>query len=231
MARVVGRAGRNRETGNMLKRTFDVLWSLIGLALTALPMLILALWIKLDSRGPVFYRGLRAGRGDRPFRIFKFRTMVVDAEKIGPSATSAADPRITRPGRFLRRWKLDELPQLLNVLLGEMSFVGPRPDVQWVVDRYTDEQRQVLQLRPGITDWASIWNVDEGAVLAKAKDPDAAYLRVILPTKVALQLKYLRERSLWTDIRIICYTLVRMVWKNWTPSELAEYGRPEPVAE
>jgi lipopolysaccharide/colanic/teichoic acid biosynthesis glycosyltransferase len=189
-------------------------------------MAVLALLVKLTSPGPVLYRGVRAGRGGRPFRIMKFRTMVLDAEQRGGPSTSDDDPRVTRIGSFMRRYKLDELPQLLSVVAGSMSLVGPRPEVLSEVAEYSEEQRKVLELRPGITDWASLWNVDEGAVLAGADDPHRVYKERIQPTKLALQLKYYNERSLATDLRIIVYTVLRIVRKGWVPSELAPYGTP-----
>lgn len=209
-----------------MKRLFDILFSLSGLMVTAPLLLLLAVLIKAGSRGPVFYRGLRAGRGGKPFRIFKFRTMVVDAEKLGGPTTSGDDPRVTRIGRFMRRYKLDELPQLFNVFAGQMSFVGPRPEVLSEVAEYNYEQRKVLELRPGITDWASIWNSDEGAVLAGAADPHRAYKEWIQPTKLRLQLKYSTEQSFLVDLKIIVYTLIKLIRGEWIPKELIEFGRP-----
>lgn len=212
-----------------MKRAFDFIVACFGL-LVALPILaVMAIWIKWDSRGPVFYRGTRVGRFGLPFRIFKFRSMVVDADKIGGASTSDRDPRITHSGRFIRKFKLDELPQLINVVWGDMSLVGPRPEVQKYIDMYTPEQKQILNVRPGITDWASIWNSDEGAVLAKAADPDRAYEELILPTKIQLQLKYVREQSLITDIKIMCFTALRLLRKDWLPAELAPYGKLVPA--
>jgi lipopolysaccharide/colanic/teichoic acid biosynthesis glycosyltransferase len=209
-----------------VKRLFDFLFSLVGVVVLSPVMAVLACLVKLTSAGPVLYRGVRAGRGGRPFRIMKFRTMVVDAEKRGGPSTSDDDPRVTRIGTFMRRYKLDELPQLFSVVIGEMSLVGPRPEVLSEVAEYTEEQREVLELRPGITDWASLWNVDEGAVLAGADDPHQVYKERIQPTKLALQLKYYREHSLLTDLRIILYTVIRIVRKGWMPSELVPYGTP-----
>ncbi len=163
----------------MAKRIFDIVSSAVGLLVLSPVLLLLAITIKTGSKGPVFYRGQRAGRYGKPFRILKFRSMVTDAEQLGGSSTSDDDPRITRVGRFMRKLKLDELPQLLNVLIGEMSLVGPRPQVLDYVSRYSDEEQLVLQVRPGITDWASIWNSDEGAILAGFHDPDKAYDELI----------------------------------------------------
>ena len=206
----------------MLKRLFDLVASFVGLVLTSPLLLAIAIWIKRDSPGPVFYRGKRAGRGGKPFYIFKFRSMVTDAEKIGGPSTSDDDPRVTRSGRFIRRFKLDELSQLINVLLGNMSLVGPRPEVVDKIEELDGKYRKILELRPGITDWATIWNSDEGGVLEGAPDPDEAYERVIRPTKLRLQLHYCNTRGFWSDIKIIFHTLMRMVRKSWVPSELKD---------
>ena len=170
----------------MAKRTFDICLSLAGILVLSPLIAGLALLIKLTSPGPVLYCGVRVGRHNKPFRIMKFRSMVVDAEKIGAASTAGHDPRITGIGHFMRKCKLDELPQLFNVLFGTMSFVGPRPEVQKFVDLYTDEEQIILEMRPGITDWASIWNSDEGHVLDGAPDADAAYAELIRPTKLEL---------------------------------------------
>jgi lipopolysaccharide/colanic/teichoic acid biosynthesis glycosyltransferase/ubiquinone/menaquinone biosynthesis C-methylase UbiE len=214
------------RTTAVIQRTFDVLASAIGLAVLS-PLLIgLAVTIKRTSPGPVFYRGLRAGRSGKPFRIFKFRSMVVDAERIGGPSTSDTDPRITRIGKVMRKFKLDELPQLWNVLRSEMSLVGPRPQVPDYVARYTVEEREVLAVRPGITDWASIWNSDEGAVLAQYPDPDKAYDEIIHPTKMQLQLLYVRNANLWVDAKILVYTLLRLLNRSWMPHEIRAYPQP-----
>lgn len=191
----------------MAKRAFDLLWSLAGLALLSPLLLLVALAVKLEDGGPVFFRQVRVGRGGRTFRIWKFRTMVVDAERQGRAITVGRDPRITRVGGRLRAAKLDELPQLINVLVGEMSLVGPRPEVPRYVDLYTEAQRAVLALRPGITDLASIAYRDEGELLAGAEDPDATYLQVVVPDKIRLNLAYASGASLWTDVLVILATL------------------------
>jgi lipopolysaccharide/colanic/teichoic acid biosynthesis glycosyltransferase len=211
-----------------MKRTFDVACSALGLFFLSPFLVAIAVAIRLDSRGPILYRGVRVGRGGKPFRMMKFRTMVVDAENLGASSTAEGDPRITRMGGFLRRFKLDEFPQLINVLRGEMSFVGPRPEVQKFVDLYTEEEKVLLDLRPGITDWASIWNSDEAAALAGVEDPDAAYAEKIRPTKIALQLKYAREHTVLVDLKIILYTFLRLARRGWVPPEIREY--PSAVA-
>jgi lipopolysaccharide/colanic/teichoic acid biosynthesis glycosyltransferase len=195
----------------ILKRLFDLTASVIGLALLLPVLAILALALKLDSPGPVFYRGLRAGRFGKAFRIFKYRTMVVDAHKLGGPSSSADDPRITRMGGLLRRYKLDELPQLLNVLKGEMSLVGPRPEVVEEVLLYTAEEKGLLEVRPGITDWASIRFRNEGEILRGSSDPHAAYREKIRPEKIRLGLEYVRSRSFMTDFKIILKTLKAIV--------------------
>ncbi|HXF83478.1 MAG TPA: sugar transferase [bacterium] len=199
----------------MLKRAFDLAVSAAALLLLAPLLLLLALLIRLDSPGPVFYRGERVGRGGRTFRIFKFRTMVADAERLGGPSTADDDPRITRVGRWLRKRKLDELPQLLNVLRGEMSIVGPRPEVPQYAALMTPEERAlILSVRPGMTDWASLWDIDEGALLAGSPDPERVYLEQIRPVKIRLQLDYVRRRSLLVDLRIIGQTLAAVVGRR-----------------
>ena len=194
-----------------MKRTFDLLLAVCALVLLGPLLLLIAVLIKLDDGGPVLYRGVRIGRDGAPFRICKFRTMVVNADRLGGPSTPDDDPRITKPGRWLRRSKLDELPQLINVVKGEMSFVGPRPEVAQEVALYSDEERALLSVRPGITDWASIRFRDEGAILRGAADPHEAYRRVIRPEKMRLALEYVRTGSLATDVRILVATLRAVV--------------------
>lgn len=190
-----------------LTRTFDLLAALLGL-LVLLPFLALvAVLVKLQDGGPVFYRQERVGRGGRPFRIWKFRTMVVDADRVGKPLTVGADPRVTRVGAVLRRWKLDELPQLLNVVGGEMGLVGPRPEVPKYVAHYTEAQRAVLALRPGVTDLASIAYRNESELLAGLEDPEAHYLQVILPDKIRINLDYAARASLGRNLKVILATL------------------------
>lgn len=192
----------------MLKRVVDSLISLAALAVLLPVLAIVAAMIKLDSPGPVFYRGLRVGWRGMPFRMLKFRTMVANADRIGPPSTAADDPRITRVGRVLRRLNLDELPQFINVLLGQMSIVGPRPEVPEVVALYPEQERQaVLSVRPGITDWATLWIRDEGKRLEGSADPHRTYLEEIWPEKRRLQLEYVQRQSLGTDLKIIGLTL------------------------
>ncbi len=196
----------------MAKRTFDLLAAVLGLLLLAPVLAALAAWIRLDSSGPALFRQERVGRGGRPFRIYKFRTMVVDAPGRGPEITVGRDPRVTRAGAFLRRTKLDELPQLLNVLLGDMSLVGPRPEVPRYVALYPAATRQkVLSVRPGLTDEAAIQYADESSLLAAAVDPERAYVEQVLPRKLALYESYVDSRSLAGDIGIILRTL-RRIW-------------------
>jgi len=191
----------------MPKRLFDLFWSALGLALLSPLLLLVALAVKAEDGGPVFFRQVRIGRGGRPFGIWKFRTMVVDAERQGRSITVGQDPRITRIGRRLRATKLDELPQLLNVLVGEMSLVGPRPEVPRYVDLYTESQRAILALRPGITDLASIKYRNESELLAEAENPDETYIQVLLPDKIRINLDYAVRANLRTDFLVILATL------------------------
>jgi len=191
----------------MAKRLFDLFFSFLGLVLTSPVLVVIAALIKLGSKGPVFYRGERVGKDGKVFKIFKFRTMVVDAEKLGGSSTSNDDPRITGIGRRLRRFKLDELPQLINVFKGDMSFVGPRPEVKYYTDQFSEEEKAILSVRPGITDWASIRFSDEGGILAGHDDPDKAYEELIRPNKIRLQLEYIKRRNLWIDLKIILTTI------------------------
>ncbi len=190
-----------------MKRAFDLVLSSTGLVALC-PLLFWIAWqIEREDGGPVFYRGVRVGLHGKSFRIFKFRTMVMDAEKIGASSTSDDDPRITRIGKFLRKYKLDELPQLINVLKGDMSFVGPRPQVKWAVDLYTEEERMLLSIRPGITDYASLKFPNEGEILKGSKDPDKDYMEKIHPEKMRLSLEYVRNRTIWLDIKLILQTV------------------------
>lgn len=193
-----------------MKRICDFILALGAFILFAPIILLLGILIKIDSSGPMFYRGLRIGYKGKPFYILKFRTMVMNADKIGGPSTADDDPRITKLGKFIRKYKLDELPQLINVLMGEMSFVGPRPEVPQYVEMFTEEEKAILSVRPGITDWASIWNSDEGALLAGSEDPEKTYLEDIRPQKIQLQLKYVREHSLSIDTQILWETFLTL---------------------
>lgn len=197
----------------MLKRAFDFILSLTGLIILSPFLLLIAMAIKLESKGPVFYRGIRVGRYGKPFRIYKFRSMIQDAEKLGAASTSSADMRITRCGKYIRKFKLDEFSQLINVLIGDMSLVGPRPEVQKFVDMYTEEEKMILTLRPGITDWSSIKFHNEGEIIEASgiEDADEAYVKLIRPEKLLLQLKYAREHNMWIDISIIISTLLTIL--------------------
>ncbi|MBU0507190.1 MAG: sugar transferase [bacterium] len=197
----------------MVKRIFDLVLSSFGLIIMSPFILLFALAIKIDSKGPVFYRGVRVGRGGKSFRIYKFRSMVADAEKSGVSSTSGQDMRVTRMGNLIRKFKMDEISQLINVFLGDMSLVGPRPEVQKFVDLYNEEEKQILNARPGITDWSSIKFHNEGEIIEQSgiADADEAYAKLIRPEKLRLQLKYIRERNLWIDIKIIVATIATII--------------------
>lgn len=194
-----------------VKRLFDFCCALVGLALVCPLFLVLAVWIKLDSSGPVFFRQQRIGKGGRVFYMFKFRTMVVDAERLGKQITVANDRRITRCGAFLRAYKLDELPQLINVLKGEMSLVGPRPEVPAYVKLYDERQRQVFTVPPGLTDEASIKYRNENQLLQAAQDAERTYIEEIMPDKLRINLHYLESASLAKDLGIIVKTLYAVV--------------------
>jgi len=194
-----------------LKRAMDVVISGCALAVIWPVLLLIAVAIKIDDPGPVFYRQVRVGKNGREFRIYKFRTMVVDADKKGLAITVGRDNRITRVGRILRKTKLDELAQLINVFTGEMSFVGPRPEVPKYVNLYTPYQRQVLLVRPGITDYASIAYRNENDLLEGAEDPEKMYIEKIMPDKIELNMKYLREISPLADIRLILSTIIAVL--------------------
>jgi lipopolysaccharide/colanic/teichoic acid biosynthesis glycosyltransferase len=198
----------------MLKRLFDLVGSAVGLTLLSPVLLAVAVLIKLSDGGAIFYRGLRVGRNGVLFRVCKFRTMVVDAEHIGGPSTTADDQRVTVLGRVLRKYKIDEIPQLISVLIGDMSLVGPRPEVERYVRLMSDEERIILSVRPGLTDWATLWNSDEGAVLAGAADPEKIYLELIRPHKIRLQLEYVKNRSFWTDLVILVQTIVAIVLRT-----------------
>ncbi len=198
----------------MIKRATDIIFSVIGLLVISPLFLAIALRIWLEDGRPIFYRGERVGRFGQRFKILKFRTMVPNAEKTGGPSTADDDPRITRCGRLLRKYKLDEFPQLINVLRGEMSVVGPRPEVPFYVNLFSDEEKAILSVRPGITDWASLWNSDEGAVLAGSADPEQAYMERIRPEKIRLQLAYVRNQSLLVDLGIIAQTVLAVLTKR-----------------
>lgn len=194
-----------------MKRIFDIVASGFGLLVMSPVFLILAIWIKLDSKGPVFYRQVRVGRKNRDFRIFKFRSMRVGADKMGLITVGGHDPRVTRSGYFIRKYKLDEFPQLINVFIGDMSLVGPRPEVRKYVDLYTSEQMQVLDVRPGITSLASIRYRNENELLEKVEDSDQYYINVVMQDKLAIDLEYIRNVSFGYDIRLVFHTFWEII--------------------
>lgn len=192
----------------MLKRCFDFLAALFGLLVLSPVFIVVALWIRADSPGPIFFRQERVGRFGETFRIHKFRTMRVDAERAGLQITVGQDNRITKSGEFLRHYKLDELPQLIDVLVGSMSLVGPRPEVPRYVAVYPEDVRKiVLSVRPGITDLASIEYRHENALLGASSNPEKTYIEEVMPAKLALNCQYVKTQSLWLDIRLILKTL------------------------
>ena len=194
----------------MLKRIFDITLSLFGLILLLPFMLIIAILIKIDSKGPVFFKQIRVTKNGKEFKIFKYRTMRVGSDKYS-QITVGKDGRITKIGSFLRKYKLDEIPQLINVLIGDMSLVGPRPEVPKYVALYTDEQKEILKVRAGITDYASIEFSDENDLLASEEEPEKAYIEKIMPKKIELNKKYLSEVSILTDIKIILLTIKKIL--------------------
>ena len=189
-----------------MKRLFDIVASGLGLIVLSPLFVVLAIWIKCDSKGPVFYRQVRGGRGNKDFRIFKFRSMRVGADKGSLVTIGGHDPRVTRSGYFIRKFKFDELPQLINVLMGDMSLVGPRPEVRHYVNYWTPEQMHVLDVRPGITDPASIKFRNENELMEKAEDPEKYYIEVIMQEKIKLYLEYVEKHSFWYDLGLIFKT-------------------------
>lgn len=192
-------------------RFFDFILGLVGLVVLAPIFIVLAIWIKTDSKGPVFYKQVRVGQNGINFGLFKFRSMVVDADKKGLITVGGRDPRITRSGYFIRKYKLDELPQLINVLVGDMSLVGPRPEVRKYVNLYTDEQQKVLSAKPGITDYASIEYMDENEILGKSSDPEKTYIEDIMPEKIKYNMKYINNKNLFEYFKIIFLTVLKIV--------------------
>lgn len=194
-----------------IKRIFDITASGLGIIVLSPILLIIALMIKKESDGPVFFKQIRVGEKGKNFEILKYRTMVVDAEKLGRQITVGNDNRITNIGGFLRKYKLDELPQLINVFKGDMSLVGPRPEVPRYVEMYNEEQRKVLDVKPGITDLASIRYKDENELLGTAEDPDDMYINTIMPDKLALNLEYINKSNVFFDIYIILKTIIKCI--------------------
>lgn len=200
----------------MLKRTFDIIFSTIGLVIFIPLLLFISIIMKCSSPGPIFYRGIRSGVHGKPFRIYKFRTMVPDAEKIGGPSTALNDLRLTPIGKFLRKYKLDEIPQIINIFWGDMSFVGPRPQVEEYTRRYTDEEKIILSVKPGLTDYASIQFIHLDAILGD-EDVDKKYFREIEPKKNRLRIQYVQDQSFSTDIKILLKTFcqifkIRSLW-------------------
>ena len=195
----------------MIKRFFDIVLSICGLLVLAPLFFVLAIWIKFDSTGPVFYRQVRVGRRNRDFSLYKFRSMRVGADKGSLITIGGHDSRITHSGYYIRKYKLDEFPQLINVLKGDMSIVGPRPEVRRYVDLYTPEQLHVLDVRPGITDYASIKYRDENELLENVENPDDYYVRVIMPDKLAINLEYVSKHNLWMDLQIVWQTIIAVL--------------------
>jgi len=195
------------------KRIFDFIASLIGLILLSPFLVIIGVLVKISDKGPIFYRSKRVGQNFKPFYLLKFRTMVVNAEELGPSVTKGGDQRITKIGKFLRKYKLDELPQLWNVVKGELSLVGPRPEVEKYISFYKDDYKEILKIRPGITDYAAIKFKNEEEILAKFEDVEKAYIENVLPAKIKLYKTYLNEIGFLTDLKIIFKTLWGITFK------------------
>lgn len=195
----------------MIKRCFDIFASFIGLLIFSPFFITIAVVILIDSRGGVFYKQVRVGKNNKDFKLFKFRSMGTGSDKKGLLSVGGRDSRITRSGYFIRKYKLDELPQLLNVLFGDMSLVGPRPEVRKYVDMYNAEQMKVLNVKPGITDYASIEYSNENELLAKSSEPEKTYIEEIMPAKLLLNQKYITEQGLLTDIKIILRTIGKIV--------------------
>ena len=192
-------------------RVCDIVFSFFGLLLLSPLFLIVALWIVIDNPGPIFYRQQRVGKDGHDFGLLKFRSMRVGADKMSLITIGDRDPRVTRAGYYFRKYKLDELPQLWNVFIGDMSLVGPRPEVRRYVDLYTAEQRKVLAVRPGITDYASIEYIDENRLLAQSSDPDKTYIEEIMPAKIALNMRYINHQSLGEYFKIIFLTFANII--------------------
>lgn len=192
-------------------RFCDIVLSLLGLLLLSPLFAIVALWIVIDDAGPVFYRQQRVGRDNKDFYLLKFRSMRTDADRESLITIGDRDPRVTRAGYYLRKYKLDELPQLWNVLIGDMSLVGPRPEVRKYVDLYTEEQRLVLSVRPGITDHASIEYIDENRLLAQSENPDKTYIETIMPAKIALNMRYINHQTLGKYFKILFLTMTKII--------------------
>lgn len=202
---------KKKKAALFFKRCFDIAASFFGILFLLIPFAVVAVAVKCSSRGPVFFRQVRVGKNGRKFRIYKFRTMVADAEKKGMQITVGGDSRVTGIGRVLRKTKVDELPQLFNVFAGQMSFVGPRPEVPHYVDMYSDYQKNVLRIKPGITELASIVYRDENDVLAKSEDPERTYIEEIMPEKIKLNMQYMQKMNVFYDIYLIFRTFAAVL--------------------
>lgn len=196
-----------------MKRLFDIFTSGIGLIFLCPIFAILAIWIKSDSRGPIFYRQMRVGRNNKDFWLYKFRSMRPDSDKLGLITVGGHDSRVTRSGYYIRKYKLDEFPQLINVLVGDMSIVGPRPEVRKYVDMYTPDQLRILTVKPGITSLSSIHYRHENDILANSENPEKYYIEKIMPDKIAIDLEYIDKATLWYDIKIIFMTFREIIIK------------------
>ena len=195
----------------MLKRLFDLFFSLVGVIVLLPLLLLISIWVTLDSKGGIFYFQERVGKNGKGFKLLKFRTMFIGADKEGLLTVGAKDRRVTNAGYWLRKYKLDEMPQLINVLVGDMSLVGPRPEVRKYVNLYSNDQLRVLQVKPGITDFASIEYANENELLAGVDEPDKVYVNEIMPAKLLLNLKYINSPGLLTDCKIILLTLLKVI--------------------
>lgn len=194
-----------------MKRIFDILFSFFGLILLSPIFIVIAIWIKLDSNGPIFYKQIRVGLNNKDFKLFKFRSMRVGSDKKGLITVGGRDPRVTKSGFYIRKYKIDELPQLINVFNGDMSLVGPRPEVRKYVDMYSKEQMKVLFIRPGITDYASIEYIDENVLLGKSSNPDKTYIEEIMPAKIILNMRYINNSTLCEYFKIIFLTFIKII--------------------
>jgi lipopolysaccharide/colanic/teichoic acid biosynthesis glycosyltransferase len=209
----------------MLKRAFDLVAAVLGLIVLSPVLLLAGLLVKLDSPGPAFYKGDRIGKDGVPFKMYKFRTMVVNADQMGSALTHGGDPRVTRVGRILRKWKIDEIPQLINVVRGEMSLVGPRPESPGYVQHYTPEQRQVLQVRPGITGLTQVKFRHEETLLSRYANREEAYITTIMPQKLALDLAYVESHALLSDLNLILQTFLALFMADENTEDVASVSK------
>lgn len=195
----------------MIKRLFDVFFSVLGLLILSPIFLAIAIIIILDSKGFIFYKQVRVGKDEKDFKIYKFRTMHNSADKLGLLTIGERDPRITKAGYSLRKYKLDEFPQLLNVLIGDMSFVGPRPEVRKYVNLYSEDDKLILKVKPGITDYASIYFRNESEIINKSSNPEKIYINKVMPEKIRLNKIYIKKQNIFIDIKIILKTILSII--------------------